>query len=96
MEEADSGGVAVPKGSIGVLAAIALLVWLVFETVPPKLRDLVLIAFFLVFLVAGIVFVVFGKRTPPDDPEGSVGRLLEEGEDNGRASLGPSRPIEPR
>jgi hypothetical protein len=96
MQQVEPADGAVPKGSRWLLAAIAFIVWLVFDVAPPGLRDLVLVFLFLALVIAGIVFLVVGRRTAPNGPSDSIGPLMNKGEDNARASLGSSAPIEPR
>jgi hypothetical protein len=93
-QEADSGGGPARAGSRWLLGAIGLAVWLVSEVVPTEFRGLVLGTLAVVFLIARFAF--FGKRTVSADSQGRIERLLDEGEDKARISVGSSRSIEPR
>jgi hypothetical protein len=96
MQKVESGEGAGRKVARRLLAAIGVIVWLVFEAVPRKHQGPVLFLVFIAFLVVGLVEVAFGKRaTGAGPPEGTEPRL-DEGEEESRSSMSSARPIEPR
>ena len=96
MQQADPANRAVPGVRSLLVGAIALIVWLVFALVPPGSRDVLLVFLFLALLTGAIVFCLVARRTEPDSPPDNAARLMNEGDDNARASLDSSAPNEPR